>query len=46
MLTGLLFLRPVRRPRVLGCTLNATGRLVQATTLLEITKRLIDDIDH
>ena len=26
-----LFLRPVRRPRVLGCPLDATGRLVQAT---------------
>ena len=41
-----LFLRPVRRPRVLGCPLDATGRLVQATTLLEITMRLVDDIDH
>ena len=41
-----LFLRPVRRPRVLGCPLNATGRLVQATTLLKITIRLVDDIDH
>ena len=41
-----LFLRPVRRPRVLGCPLNATGRLVQATTLLEITIWLVDDIDH
>ena len=43
-----LFLRPVRRPWVLGCPLNATGWLVQATTLLEITIRLqlVDDIDH
>ena len=41
-----LFLRPVRRPRVLGCPLNATGRLLQATTLLKITIRLVDDIDH
>ena len=41
-----LFLRPVGRPRVLGCPLNATGRLVQATTLLKITTRLVDDIDH
>ena len=41
-----LFLRPVRRPWVFGCPMNATGRLVQATTLLEITIRLIDDIDH
>ena len=50
MLTGLLFLRlvseAVRRPRVLECPLDATGRLVQATTLLEITMRLVDDIDH
>ena len=41
-----LFLRPVRRPRVLGCPLNASGCLVQATTLLEITTRLVDDIGH
>ena len=41
-----LFLRPVRRPRVLGCPLNATGWLVQATTLLEITIWLVDDIGH
>ena len=41
-----LFLRPVRRPRVLGCPLNATGRLLQATTLLKITIRLFDDIDY
>ena len=41
-----LFLRPVRPPRVLGCPLDATGRLVQAPTLLEITIRLVDDIDH
>ena len=42
-----LFLRAVRRPRaVLGCPLNATGRLAQATILLEITIRLVDDIDH
>ena len=41
-----MFLRPVRRPRVLGCSLNATGRLLQATTLLEITIRLVDDIPY
>ena len=41
-----LFLRSVRRPWELGCPLDATGRLVQATTLLEITIRLVDDIDH
>ena len=32
-----LFLRPVRRPRVHGCSLNATGWLVQAATLLKFT---------
>ena len=37
-------MRPVRCPQVLGCQLNATGWLVQATTLLEITTRLVDDI--
>ena len=31
---------------MLGCPLNSTGRLVQATTLLEITIQLVDDIDH
>ena len=36
-----LFVRPVRRPRVLGCSLNATGWLVQVTTL-----RQVDDIGH
>ena len=41
-----LFLRPVRHSRVLGCPLNATGWLVQATTLLEITIRLDDDIGY
>ena len=41
-----LFLRPVRRPQVLGCPLNATGRLVQAATLLEIITWLVDDIGH
>ena len=41
-----LFLRPVRRPRVLRCPLDVTGWLVQATTLLEITTRLVDDIGH
>ena len=40
------FLRPVRHPRVLGCSLNATGWLVQATTLLEITTWLVDVIGH
>ena len=39
-----LFLRPIRRPQVLGCTLNVTGWLVQAATLLEITIQLVDDI--
>ena len=41
-----LFVRPVRHSRVLGCPLNATGWLVQATTLLEITIRLDDDIGY
>ena len=41
-----LFLRPVRHPQVLGCPLNATGCLVQATTLLEITTWLVNDIGH
>ena len=41
-----LFLRPVRRPRVLGCSLNATVWLVQAATLLKITTWLIHDVDH
>ena len=41
-----LFLRSVRCARVLGCPLNAAGWLVQATTLLEITTQLVNDIDH
>ena len=41
-----LFLRPIKCPWVLGCPLNATGWLVQATTLLEITTWLVDDIGH
>ena len=41
-----LFLRPIRCSKVLGCPLNATGWLVQATTLLEINTRLVDDIGH
>ena len=41
-----LFLRPVRRPRVLRCPLNVTGWLVQATTLLEITIQLVNDNGH
>ena len=41
-----LFLRPVRYPWVLGCWLNATGWLVQAAILLEITTRLVYDIGH
>ena len=41
-----LFLMSVRRPRVLGCPLNATGWLVQATLLLEITTWLVDHIGH
>ena len=41
-----LFLRPVRHPRVLRCPLNATGRFVQAATLLEITTWLVNDIGH
>ena len=28
------------------CSLTATGWLVQAATLLEITTRLVDDIGH
>ena len=49
MLMGLLlFLRPVRHPRVLECPLNATGWLayVQVTTLLEITTQLVNDTGH
>ena len=41
-----LFLRSIRHPWALGCPLNATGWLVQAATLLEITTRLVDDIGH
>ena len=41
-----LFLRPVRHQWVLRCPLSATGWLVQATTLLEIPTRLVDDIGH
>ena len=41
-----LFLRPVRHPWILGYLLSATGWLVQAATLLEITMWLMDDIDH
>ena len=41
-----LVLRPVRRPRVLGCSLSATGWLVQAATLLKITTWLIHDVGH
>ena len=41
-----LFLRPVRHPRVLGCPLKATGWLLQAITLLEITTQMVDDICH
>ena len=41
-----LFLRPVRRPRVLGCSLNATGWLVQVATLLKITTWLVHDVGH
>ena len=41
-----LFLSPVRHSRVLGCPLNATGWLVQATTLLKITIQLVDDIGY
>ena len=36
----------VRHPQVLGCPLNATGWLVQATILLKITTQLVDDIGH
>ena len=43
---GLLLLRFVRRPRVLGYLLNATGWLVQAATMLEITTRLVSHIGH
>ena len=31
---------------MLGYPLNTTGRLVQATTLLEITTRLVDDVGY
>ena len=41
-----LFLRPVRRPRVLGCSLSVTGWLVQAATLLKITTWLVHDVGH
>ena len=41
-----LLLRPVRRPWVLGCSLNATGWLVQAATLLKITAWLVHDVGH
>ena len=41
-----LFLRPLRRPWVIRCLLNATGWLVQAIALLEITTWLVDDIGH
>ena len=41
-----LFLRPVRRPLVLGCSLIATGWLAQAATLLKITTWLVHDVNH
>ena len=41
-----LFLRPVRRPRVLGCSLSVTGWLVQAAALLKITTWLVHDVGH
>ena len=34
-----VFLRPVRHPQVLGCSLNATGWIAYATTLLTIAIR-------
>ena len=41
-----LFLRPVRRPRVFRCSLNATGWLVQAATMLKIITWLVHDVGH
>ena len=41
-----LFLGPVRRPQVLGCSLNATVWLVQAATLQKITTGLVHDVGH
>ena len=49
MLMGLLLLRIVSealRQRVLRCSLNATGWLIQAATLMEITTQLVNDIEH
>ena len=41
-----LFSRPVWHPRVLGCSLNATGWLVQAIVLPKITNWIIHDIGY
>ena len=41
-----LFLRRVRHPRVLRCSLNATGWLIQVATLLKITTWLIHDVGY
>ena len=41
-----LFLRPVRRPRVLGYSWNITGWIVQVATLLKITTWLVHDVGH
>ena len=43
-----LFLRPVRRPGVLRCSLNVTGWLVQAATLslLKIITWLVHDVGY
>ena len=45
-LTGQLFLRPVRRPQVLRCSLNTAGRLVQLANLLKVTSWLAHDVGH
>ena len=42
--TGQLFLRPVRRPWVLRCSLNTAGRLVQVANLLKVTSWLVHDV--
>ena len=42
----LLFLRPIRHPQVLSYPLNATGWLVQESTMLKITIWLIHDKGH
>ena len=41
-----LFLSAVRHPWGLGCTVNASGRLVEAATLLKITTWFVHDVGH